>query len=309
MTRRFATSSFEVVPTRLLRLGGFRIAPVRLDHVLAVVLAIASELEAWFGSAGGQEQLVVAIAGPLMAGTVAVRRRHPAAAGIAAALIADIVAIASTPPNTVSFGVAWLCSLYALTVWTTPRLFAIGATVMALPTLVAVAIRGEPKGGVSFTVITLVVMVLVRRVVGDRERRVQIAERERDLVAREAVVEERARIARELHDVIAHHVSMIVLQAGAERRVLDAANASTREVLETVEQTGRSALTEMRRLLGMLRGDAHEPLTPQPGLTDVPVLVSQLRKPAFPSSSRSKASDASCPSASSCPPTGSCKRR
>ena len=278
MTRRSGTSSFEVVPTRLLRSGGFRIASVRLDHLLAVVLAIASELEAWLGSAAGQERLVVAIAGPLMAGTVAVRRRHPAAAGIAAALIADIVAIVWTPPNTVSFGIAWLCSLYALTVWTTPRLFAIGATVMALPTLVAVAIRGEPKGGVAFTVITLVVMVLVRRVVGDRERRVQIAERERDLVAREAVVEERARIARELHDVIAHHVSMIVLQAGAERRVLDGANASTREVLETVEQTGRSALTEMRRLLGMLRGDANEPLTPQPGLTDVPALVSQLRE-------------------------------
>jgi signal transduction histidine kinase len=135
---------------------------------------------------------------------------------------------------------------------------------------------------VSFTVITLVVMLLVRRVVGDRERRAQIAERERDLVAREAVVEERARIARELHDVIAHHVSMIVLQAGAERRVLDGANTSTREVLETVERTGRSALTEMRRLLGMLRGDANEPLTPQPGLTDVPVLVKQLREAGLP---------------------------
>src|SRR5580765_7047312 len=282
MTRRSATSSFEVVPTRLLRPGGFRIASVRLDHLLAVVLAIASELGAWLGSTAGQERLVVAIAGPLMAGTVAVRRRHPAAAGIAAALIADIVAIVWTPPNTVSFGIAWLCSLYALTVWTTPRMFAIGATVMALPTLVAVAIRGEPKGGVAFTVITLVVMVLVRHVVGDRERRVQIAERERDLVAREAVVEERARIARELHDVIAHHVSMIVLQAGAERRVLDGANASTREVLETVEQTGRSALTEMRRLLGMLRDDESEPLTPQPGLDDVPTLVGQLREAGLP---------------------------
>ena len=63
-------------------------------------------------------------------------------------------------------------------------------------------------------------MLLVRRVVGDRERRAQMAERERDVAAREAVIEERARIARELHDVIAHHVSMIVVQAGAERRVL-----------------------------------------------------------------------------------------
>jgi signal transduction histidine kinase len=270
------------VATRLLRLGDFRIAPVRLDLILAVVLAVASELEAWSGHNSGREQLVVAIAGPLMAGTVAVRRRHPAAAGIAAALIADTVAIAWTPPNTVSFGVAWLCSLYALAVWTTSRLFALGAAVLALPTLVAVAVRGEPKGGVSFTVIALVVMLLVRRVVGDRERRAQIAERERDLVAREAVVEERARIARELHDVIAHHVSMIVLQAGAERRVLDDANASTREVLETVERTGRSALTEMRRLLGMLRGDANEPLTPQPGLGDVPVLVRQLQEAGLP---------------------------
>ena len=282
MTHSATRSSFEVVPTRLLRLGGFRIAPVRLDLIVALFLAVASELEAWFSSPGGRERLVVAVAGPLLASTVAVRRRHPAAAGIAAALIADIVAIAWTPPNIVSFGVAWLCSIYALTVWTTTRLFALGAAVLALPTLVAVAVRGEPKGGVSFTVITLVVMLFVRRVVGDRERRAQIAERELELVAREAVVEERARIARELHDVIAHHVSMIVLQAGAERRVLDSANTSTREVLETVEQTGRSALTEMRRLLGMLRGDANEPLTPQPGLGDVPVLVTQLREAGLP---------------------------
>jgi signal transduction histidine kinase len=270
------------VRARLLRLGRFRIDPVKLDLILAGVLAVGSGLEAWLGNATGQERLVVAIAGPLMASTVAVRRRYPAAAGIAAASIANIVAIAWKPPNTVSFGIAWLCSLYALTVWTTPRLFAIGATVLALPPIVAVAIRGEPKGGVSFTAITLVVMLLVRRVVGDRERRAQIAERERDVVAREAVFEERARIARELHDVIAHHVSMIVLQAGAERRVLDDANASTREVLETVERTGRSALTEMRRLLGMLRADANEPLAPQPGLSEIHVLVTQLREAGLP---------------------------
>jgi signal transduction histidine kinase len=270
------------VLARHLRLGGFRIDPLRLDLVLAAVLAAASELEAWFGSTTGRERLVIAIAGPLMAATVAVRRRYPAAAGLTAALVANIVAIGWKPPNTASFGIAWLCSIYALTVWTTTRLFAIGAAVLALPALLAVAITGEPKGGGSFTVITLVVMLLVRRVVGDRERRAQIAERERDLVAREAVVEERARIARELHDVIAHHVSMIVLQAGAERRVLDSANDSTREVLETVERTGRSALTEMRRLLGMLRAETSEPLAPQPRLSDVPMLVTQLREAGLP---------------------------
>jgi len=172
--------------------------------------------------------------------------------------------------------------MYALTVWTSSWVFAVGAALVAVPTLLSVAIRGEPKGGVSFTLITLAVMVLVRRLVGDWERRARIAERERDVAAREAVVEERARIARELHDVIAHHVSMIVLQAGAERRVLDGADSSTREVLETVERTGRSALTEMRRLLGMLRGDEYRPLTPQPSLADVPTLIGQLSDAGLP---------------------------
>jgi signal transduction histidine kinase len=64
--------------------------------------------------------------------------------------------------------------------------------------------------------------------------------------------------------------------------VLDDSNESTREVLETVERTGRSALTEMRRLLGMLRADADEPLTPQPGLGEVPLLVTQLREAGLP---------------------------
>ena len=266
----------------LLGLRALRIDPQRLDVVLAAALAVGSELEAWFGAVAGRERLVITVAGPLMAGTVAVRRRYPAGAGITAGLLADVVAIAWKPPSIVSYGVAWLCSLYAITVWARPRLFAIGATAMALPTLVAFAFTGAPRGGVSFTVITLVVMLLVRRVVGDRERRARMAERERDLAAREAVVEERARIARELHDVIAHHVSLIVVQAGAERRVLEGANAPTREVLQTIEQIGRGALTEMRRLLGMLRSETDEPLTPQPGLRDVPTLVTQLREAGLP---------------------------
>src|SRR5207244_6443844 len=152
----------------------------------------------------------------------------------------------------------------------------------AAPTYIGGAFGAGPKGELEFTTIALVVLLLVRRVLGDRERRAQIAERERDLAAREAVVEERARIARELHDVIAHNVSMIVVQAGAERRVLDAANASTQEVLQTIEQIGRSALTEMRRLLGMLRSDSDDPLSPQPGLAELPRLVTQVREAGLP---------------------------
>jgi signal transduction histidine kinase len=102
------------------------------------------------------------------------------------------------------------------------------------------------------------------------------------VAAREAVVEERARIARELHDAIAHNVSMMVVQAGAERRLLDDSQESTRDVLETVEGIGRNALTEMRRLVGMLRTDDETPLAPQPGLDDLPTLVGQVREAGLP---------------------------
>jgi signal transduction histidine kinase len=141
-------------------------------------------------------------------------------------------------------------------------------------------VLGDPAGRQAigdFTAVVVLIMVFLRSIVGRRERQLQVAEREREVARREAVVEERARIARELHDVIAHHVSMMVVQAGAERRVLEPAQESTREVLTTIETVGRSALTEMRRLVGMLRGDESGALLPQPGLTDVPLLVAQLR--------------------------------
>src|SRR5437660_7976199 len=74
----------------------------------------------------------------------------------------------------------------------------------------------------------------------------------------------------------------MVVQSGDEPRVLDGAMGSTREVLETIEQIGRGALTEMRRLLGMLRSDAENPLAPQPGLDDVATLVTQVREAGLP---------------------------
>src|SRR5207249_10616877 len=156
------------------------------------------------------------------------------------------------------------------------------ALIVAVDLAASAAPKQSLHNTLPFAVVTPVVMLVVRRVVGDRERRAQLAERERDLVAREAVVEERARIARELHDVIAHNVSMMVVQAGAERRVIGAENGGTREVLETIEQIGRSALIEMRRLLGMLRSDVDDPLTPQPGLDDVSTLVTQVRDAGLP---------------------------
>ena len=97
--------------------------------------------------------------------------------------------------------------------------------------------------------------------------------------ARAAVGAERTRIARELHDVVAHAVSVIVVQAQAADRVLEGEHASARESLQAIESTARTALVEMRRLLEMLRAEeASADLAPQPGLEHLDVLVRQVAR-------------------------------
>ena len=109
------------------------------------------------------------------------------------------------------------------------------------------------------------------------EQRAARAERERENAARLAVAEERARIARELHDVVAHAVSVMVLQVGAVRHRMPQ-GAADREALHNVEHAGRTALAEMRRLLGAMRRDDDElELTPQPGLDMLPGLLEDVR--------------------------------
>jgi signal transduction histidine kinase len=115
-----------------------------------------------------------------------------------------------------------------------------------------------------------------------KERAAQ-AERERETAARLAVAEERARIARELHDVVAHAVSVMVLQAGAVRHGLPDALAADRDALKAVEQVGRTALAEMRRLLAAMRSDGDEAeFTPQPGLDGLQVLSEQIGRAGLP---------------------------
>ena len=110
------------------------------------------------------------------------------------------------------------------------------------------------------------------------EERALRAERDREAAARLAVAEERTRIARELHDVVAHAMSVMVLQVGAVRHKLPDASAEQRDALRNVEQTGRTALAEMRRLLDAMRYDGDElELAPHPGLGQLGQLVEDVR--------------------------------
>ena len=128
----------------------------------------------------------------------------------------------------------------------------------------------------------------MRATLAEREReaaemRAILAEREREAAARIAVAEERARIARELHDIVAHAMSVMVLQIGAVRHKLSQDLEEDRDALGRVEQAGRTALTEMRRLLGAMRsdGDGVE-LGPQPGLDALDSLVEDVSRAGLP---------------------------
>jgi signal transduction histidine kinase len=109
------------------------------------------------------------------------------------------------------------------------------------------------------------------------ELRARQAERERETTARIAVAEERARIARELHDIVAHAVSVMVLQVGAVRHKLPAELAQDSDMLMGVERTGRGALAEMRLLLGAMRGDGEDAeRSPQQGLDRLDSLIEEI---------------------------------
>jgi len=115
------------------------------------------------------------------------------------------------------------------------------------------------------------------------ELRASQAEQERDVAARIAVAEERARIARELHDIVAHAVSVMVLQVGAVRHRLPAARSEDRDALTGVEQVGREALAEMRHLLDAMRDDGEDlELGPQPGLDRLDALLQEVGRTGLP---------------------------
>jgi signal transduction histidine kinase len=110
------------------------------------------------------------------------------------------------------------------------------------------------------------------------EERARRLEHEREERAAQAVAAERLRIARELHDVVAHSMSVIAVQSGVGNHVIDSQPAEAKRALAAIETTSRAALVEMRRLLGVLRPDGDDPsaLTPTPGLADLPDLVGQV---------------------------------
>ncbi|MFG1875371.1 sensor histidine kinase [Sphaerisporangium sp. NPDC049003] len=123
-----------------------------------------------------------------------------------------------------------------------------------------------------------------RRYLESLEERAERAEHERDQQARIATAAERARIARELHDVVAHNVSVMIVQADGAGYTIDSDPEQARRAVQTISSTGRQALAEMRRLVGVLRQDdaGEEDYAPQPGVADLDELMAHIRQSGLP---------------------------
>jgi signal transduction histidine kinase len=223
---------------------------------------------------------------------VAVRARTPLLAATAV-LVGNAACSYLAAPHQAAFQPFVALTLVAFSVgsryegplWAPPVL-----ALAAVPLFVVAVAHGQSPGNAIPNYVWLVAAWSVGRTARswrEKSQALETANREleaqRVLQAEAAVAVERGRIARELHDVIAHNVSMIVVQAGAAARVLEGAQPHVLEALEAIETTGRDTVDEMRRLLGILREeDAGALLKPQPGLAELDELLANVREAGLP---------------------------
>jgi len=249
--------------------------------VLVVGVAVAAELEIVLRDLYGPQWLLLTAVWlytlPLLA-----RRRWPLAAPLFVIIVQVLVSFLDVPGSVR----AYVLAFWVLASDNTLREAVLGLLV-GLAGIVVVALedpRVLPREAFSVAVYASLTWLAGLAL---RQRNLRIAQAERRSAALEldhretqaAVAEERARIARELHDVVAHSVSVMTVQAGAARMMLGTDPDRALAPLLAVEETGRQALDELRRLLGFLRPDQAETgLVPQPGLDDLPELVESVRR-------------------------------
>jgi signal transduction histidine kinase len=217
------------------------------------------------------------------------RRRAPLVALALAVVLVELSNLAAPAlAETGAFLVGILLAIYSAGRYTRGRALIVGVALVAVMTPLAAIEPGDP---VAFTDIAFFAVLfggpwLVGRYSRHRSERERVLVAERDVRAQEAVAEERTRIARELHDVVAHAISLIVLQARGGRRMLsdDPDDPDeTRRALDVIEHAGEQALGEMRRLLGLLRDDEPElTLAPPPSLRRIDELVAGTRASGLP---------------------------
>src|SRR3954453_18174514 len=271
------------------RFSAGRPSPVVIDTAVALVACVVAELELALSPATQGPAWVNAVAPAGATLPVAVRRRWPLAAALTvAAVVAGQEALnGDLTENSITPLLTFPMVVYAVAAWCDRRrAFAGLIAVLALIWTEVLLANNTVTSDFLFTALLVFGPWLVGRIVAAR---VELAaelrdkanrlEREQDKQAQLAVAQERARIARELHDVVAHNVSVMVVQAAAARRMIDHDASKAKEALGSVEQTGRAALREMRRVVGMLgQRDEELALAPQPSVEELDWLIDRARE-------------------------------
>ncbi|MFB8025172.1 MULTISPECIES: sensor histidine kinase [unclassified Streptomyces] len=270
--------------------------PTGVDTFWAVLLLGFSGMSIVAGQVGGGRERVAAV--PIALGlctVVALRRRAPEKMLLLAILMGLAQLLFGVRPDVADFAMLVITYTVATVGDRWASRLALGCSLTAAG-LSRLRWPGEaPYGGWVQTagyVVIMTVPFVLAWVLGDSirtrrayfsqlEERAARLEREREAQSKVAVAAERARIARELHDVVAHNVSVMVVQADGAAYVMDASPDQARQALETISATGRQALAEMRRLLGVLRtGDSPESgeYVPQPDVEQIEELVGKVRE-------------------------------
>jgi signal transduction histidine kinase len=271
--------------------------PKLVDTVLAVAVTLALELTCWSSpGVSTHDRAVTAIASVLFAAPIGFRRRWPAGALVFSMFIVPV----SMPlggqllSNDNAYVIPPLLLSYSDGAWADARR-STTALIVALAFGWAWALLPGPDGSTSgvgqdafamfYVAMLLVPIWLIGRYTRRHRRRTRsfhaLAARaavEKDSSEAAAIAVERARMGSELQDIIAHSISAMVIQAGSARLLLRTDPDRARRSILTVEETGRQALSDLRRLLGMLRKDDDpRALSPQPGLGQIAALIDSLR--------------------------------
>ena len=266
------------------------------DAALAFALLALAQVELWGGAIyqgapvfPGSHWLTSLLVIPLMTLPLALRRR--------AALPAFAIVMATVVWSSLALGAAEATSFFlaALVCVYSAAANGVESRIVLVVAAAAIAVHelrdphvhgiGDVVWAFGFVVLGWLFGLAVRgrhRTIQSLEQETERLEAAREHEARAAVAAERARIARELHDVVAHAVSVVVVQAQAGQRLVGVDDGRVRQSLEAIEDTARTALNEMRRLLEMLRESEDPPLAPQPGLAAVDTLVAQVREAGLP---------------------------
>ncbi|MER7585480.1 histidine kinase [Kitasatospora sp. NPDC097691] len=266
------------------------------DVALALFLALTSGRYAGIADPPGGRGLLLLV--PLVPLPLVLRRRIPLAV-LWTVLPAALLVRHQSQDIAYSAGVAVIVAAYSAAAYArrpAALLLGLPAATGALVVLFHDALLPHfPNGVIAVLVLVPVFAVayelrMWRRRVEEGRERLSALEREQLAALRHAVELERTRIARELHDVVTHNVSMMTIQAGAARKILDTAPDKAREAMAAVESGGRAAMTELRHVMGLLTTDSeagHDPaadadLAPQPGLGRLDALVDGVRQAGLP---------------------------